>query len=41
MVIFGKSVDAQKTKVMFFRKRGGLLVVNDFNYSGTVFNYTG
>ena len=46
-------VNAQKTKVMFFRKRGGLLnsdvftyngnrleVVNDFNYLGTVFNYT-
>ena len=47
-------VNAQKTKVMVFRKRGGLLnsevftfngnrleVVNDFNYLGTVFNYTG
>jgi len=47
-------VNAQKTKVMCFRKRGGLLsnevftyngnrleVVNDFNYLGTVFNYTG
>ena len=47
-------VNAQKTKDMIFRKRGGLLsnevftyngnrleVVNDFNYLGTVFNYTG
>jgi hypothetical protein len=47
-------VNVDKTKVMVFRKRGGLLssenflyndkrleVVNDFNYLGTVFNYTG
>ena len=47
-------VNAQKTQVMVFRKRGKLLqnecfsyngsqleVVNDFNYLGTVFNYTG
>ena len=47
-------VIVDKTKVMVFRKRGGLLpseeflykghmldVVTDFNYLGTVFNYTG
>ena len=51
---WGINVNIQKTKIMVFRKRGGLLpdekwtyngqnieVVNDFNYLGTVFNYTG
>jgi hypothetical protein len=51
---WGLSVNIIKTKIMVFRKRGGLLptekwtyngqhieVVNDFNYLGTVFNYTG
>ena len=45
---------SKTTKIMVFRKRGGLLpdekwtnngqnieVVNNFNYLGTVFNYTG
>lgn len=52
--IWGLKVNTTKTKIMVFRKRGGLLrneswtyngvnidVVNDFNYLGTVFNYTG
>jgi hypothetical protein len=51
---WGLEVNTAKTKVMVFRKRGGLKdgetwtygndrleVVNDFNYLGTVFNYTG
>jgi hypothetical protein len=51
---WGLKVNTSKTKIMVFRKRGGLLnsehwnyngqnieVVNDFNYLGTVFNYTG
>jgi len=51
---WGLQVNTSKTKIMFFRKRGGLLpserwsydsqklqVVDDFNYLGVVFNYTG
>ena len=51
---WGLKVNSEKTKVVVFRKRGGLLnnesctykgvnleVVNNFNYLGTVFNYTG
>lgn len=51
---WGLKVNNSKTKIVVFRKRGGLLpnevwsynghnieVVNDFNYLGTVFNYTG
>ena len=51
---WGLMVNTKKTKVMVFRKRGGLRhneiweyegdsldVVNDFNYLGIVFNYTG
>ena len=51
---WGLQVNTIKTKVVVFRKRGGLLpteswtynsqpiqVVNDFNYLGVVFNYTG
>ena len=47
-------MNTDKTKIVVFRKRGGLKddeswtysgspleVVNDFNYLGTVFNYTG
>ena len=50
---WGLEVNTKKTKVVSFRKRGGLLkndswtykcvnleVVNNFNYLGTVFNYT-
>jgi hypothetical protein len=52
--MWGLKVNTSKTKIVVFRKRGGLLpmehwtyngdiidVVNDFNYLGTVFNYTG
>jgi hypothetical protein len=51
---WGLRVNTSKTKIMVFRKRGGLLptehwtyndqpieVVNEFNYLGTVFSYTG
>ena len=51
---WGLEVNCNKTKIMVFRKRGGLRddekwnygeddieIVNDFNYLGTVFNYTG
>ena len=51
---WGLQVNTEKTKIMVFRKRGGLRnneswtykgdnheVVNNFNYLGTVFNYTG
>ena len=51
---WGLQVNTNKTEIVVFRKRGGLLnneswsykgdnieVVNDFNYLGTVFNYTG
>ena len=51
---WGLEVNTEKTKVVVFRKRGGLLnneswtykgvnleVVNNFNYLGAVFNYTG
>jgi len=51
---WGLAVNTKKTKVMVFRKRGGirqnekwtfgeenLETVNDFNYLGTVFHYTG
>ena len=51
---WGLQVNTDKTKIVVFRKRGGLKddeswtyngspleVVNDFNYLGTVFNYTG
>ena len=51
---WGLKVNTTKTKIMVFRKRGGLReneqwtyenenieIVNDFNYLGTVFNYTG
>ena len=51
---WGLEVNTDKTKVVVFRKRGGLKsdehwsfddksieVVNDINYMGTVFNYTG
>ena len=49
----GIKVNTDKTKIVVFRKRGGLLnaeswtyngrnlvVVSNFNYLGTVFNYT-
>ena len=51
---WGLEVNCNKTKVVVFRKRGGLKndeawyygddnldIVNDFNYLGTTFNYTG
>ena len=50
---WGLQVNTDKTKIVVFRKQGGLKydeswtynrspleVVNDFNYLGTVFNYT-
>ena len=51
---WGLQVNTSKTKVVVFRRRGGLKenerwqynnesleIVNDFNYLGVVFNYTG
>ena len=51
---WGLQVNTEKTKIIVFRKRGGLRnneswtykednleVINNFNYLGTVFNYTG
>ena len=51
---WGLQVNTEKTKIVVFRKRGGLRdneswiykktpieVVNEFNYLGTVFKYTG
>ena len=51
---WGLQVNTDKTKIVVFRKRGGLFnnekwtydgvqldAVNNFNYLGTVFNYTG
>ena len=51
---WGLQVNTDKTKIVVFRKRGGLRdnetwtykgsqleVVNEFNYLGTVFKYTG
>ena len=51
---WGLEVNVNKTKIMVFRKRGGLLEnekwwykqelienMNDFNYLGVTFNYTG